>query len=445
MEGTSISMVKKPKAKKFVVPMQEPRQTIEPESVKKDFKSSSSGNQPMQQLPPNIRGNGTNQKEGAIGTEPNLEMKVRPVKKAQMDEEKTGKPEPVGKDEDKHAPGRKDSPLDFGARPVNHIENRKKPFIEESKTNHIRQKNERPLTKKDGPCDAKAERPKPRVALKKRKRDSLEEALSNDGESSESEGEVDLQSDSEGKAQSLGDSSQESPERKLPIGVYMRKNRNENLVHGYNLRTKIGAKSESKEVEADDKQILRAKHSVRNSMKVFVSFSGFSGEDKLFLKQICRNLKNNQVVEDSLLDFTHLVVADKIRTKKVIFAIVRHCWILSREYLYKCLESGGWVAEEDHELVGFPKKADRPNYRTFFVDTKYYIQALPYSGDFDYSSLKQLLSICRCNITSSEGEAERIVSNKLEDSDRKGNKIDYLWFFECITQGSVVDAQHYIF
>ena len=423
-------MVKKPKAKKFVVPLQESRQTIEPESVKKNFKPSSSGNQPMQQLPPNIRGNDTSEKEGAIGTEPNLEMKVRPVKKAQMDEEKTVRPERVGKDEDKHAPVCKGAPLEIGARPGHHIEDRKKTFIEESKTNPILQKKDRPLTKKNSRAgNAKAERPRQGVALKKRKRDSLEEALSNDGESSESEGEVDLQSDSEGKAQSIGDSSQENSERKLPIGVYMRKNRNENLVHGYNLRTKIGAKSESKEVEADDKQILRAKHSVRNSMKVFVSFSGFSGDDKLFLKQICRNLKNNQVVEDNLLDFTHLVVADKIRTKKVIFAIVRHCWILSREYLYKCLESGGWVAEEDHEFVGFPKKADRPNYRTFFVDTKYYIQALPYSGDFDYSSLKQLLSICRCNITSSEGEAERIVSNKLEDSDRKGNKIDYLWFF----------------
>ncbi|KRT80191.1 hypothetical protein AMK59_8608, partial [Oryctes borbonicus] len=50
---------------------------------------------------------------------------------------------------------------------------------------------------------------------------------------------------------------------------------------------------------------------------------------------------------------THLVAAEPRRTVNLLRAIARGCWVLKSEWLYRSLEAGHWIAEEEYELIEF--------------------------------------------------------------------------------------------
>ena len=50
---------------------------------------------------------------------------------------------------------------------------------------------------------------------------------------------------------------------------------------------------------------------------------------------------------------THLVCGQNKRTINTLKAMLRGCWILSKDWLMQSLEEGNWLEEEDFELVDF--------------------------------------------------------------------------------------------
>ena len=50
---------------------------------------------------------------------------------------------------------------------------------------------------------------------------------------------------------------------------------------------------------------------------------------------------------------THLVCGQNKRTINTLKAMLRGCWILSRDWLLGSLEEGQWLEERDFELVSF--------------------------------------------------------------------------------------------
>ncbi len=298
---------------------------------------------------------------------------------------------------------------------------------------------------------------KQKKKVKKTKKSDIEEKENHvdeiDEEDPEDEVEMELVSDEkEPKHTTIIDSDDESnsKEAKLPIGLFLKKNR-QNMISRYNLRKNIGHKDEAADEGSNSLLarlgVGRPQKTSEKEPKPLIMFSGIPTGDLPYMKQICRKLRAG-FEEDKILAFTHLIVKEEnpLRTKKVIFALARDCWIVTPEYLFKSLESNQWIDPSSHQSDGFIKKGDRPDWKQFFGRKKTYVSLVGYEAGIDYSGMRNLCLLCGFSLVESPDEAELVLSNKQQDKDQaKHSRVDTIWLFDCLSKGLLLPTDKYTF
>ena len=264
---------------------------------------------------------------------------------------------------------------------------------------------------------------------------------------------LDLASDEkEPKHQTMIDSEDEgnSREAELPIGLFLKKNR-QNMISKYNLRKNIGHKDEAADEGSNSLMarlgVNRPQKMSEKEPKPLIMFSGIPAGDLPYMKQICRKLRGG-FDEDKFLAFTHLIVKEEnpLRTKKVLFALVRDCWIVTPEYLFKSLESSQWIDPTSHQSEGFIKRGERPDWKQLFARKKTFVSLVGYDAGFDYASMRNLCLLCGLWLVESPAEAELILSNKMQDKEQtKHKRVDKIWLFDCLSRGLLLPTDNFTF
>ena len=314
-----------------------------------------------------------------------------------------------------------------------------------------------------GITDAKKMDEEKKKQVKKTKRSEVEEMEieenKTDEEEEDDQEEMVLHSDDEKDRieQPISDSEdEEGPKRKendLPIGLYLRKNRM-NIISKYNFRRNLGQKDEilmegstnHKSSLIDPNHNRRRTHKDKEPIPLF-HFSGIEIQDLPYMKRIIRKLKG-EFDDDKLYQFSHLIVKKKnpSKTKKILYAIVRDCWILTPEYLFESLCQGKWMDPEQYQSDSFMSKGKRPDWRQLFNKKKVYVSIVAYEAGFDYTSLRNLCVLVGMMVMETTDQNEILLSNKLKDNEApRGIRVDYVWLLDCLVKGELVPIDSYKF
>ena len=85
----------------------------------------------------------------------------------------------------------------------------------------------------------------------------------------------------------------------------------------------------------------------------YIAMTQMEKEDRSLAEELSRRFGvlgyRNTVTSET----THLVCGQNKRTINTLKAMLRGCWILTREWLLESLEEGYWVEEKKYELVAF--------------------------------------------------------------------------------------------
>ena len=265
--------------------------------------------------------------------------------------------------------------------------------------------------------------------------------------------ELDLASDEkEPKPTTVTDSDDDSntKEAKLPIGLFLKKNR-QNMISKYNLRRNIGQKDEAADEGSNSLmarlRVGRPQKTSEKETKPLIMFSGIPAGDLPYMKQICRKLRGG-FEEDKILSFTHLIVKEEnpLRTKKVLFALARDCWIVTPEFLFKSLESSHWIDPRNYQSDGYIKKGERPDWKQLFARKKTFVSLVGYEAGIDYSGMRNLCLLCGLQLVDSPDEAELVLSNKQQDKEQTNHKrVDTIWLFDCLSKGLLLPTDKFLF
>lgn len=302
-----------------------------------------------------------------------------------------------------------------------------------------------------------AEKQKKKVKKTKRAdledKENLADEADEEDDVAEERDELDLASDEkEPKHTTIVDSDDESNsvEPKLPIGLFLKKNR-QNMISKYNLRKNIGHKDDAADEGSNS---LMARLGVGRPQKVsekepkpLIMFSGIPTGDLPYMKQICRKLRGG-FDDDKILTFTHLIVKEEspLRTKKVLFALARDCWIVTPEYLFKSLESSQWIDPSSYQSDGFIKRGERPDWKQLFARKKTFVSLVGYEAGIDYSGMRNLCLLCGLQLVDSPDEAELVLSNKQQDKEQtKHKRVDTIWLFDCLSKGLLLPTDKFLF
>ena len=63
-----------------------------------------------------------------------------------------------------------------------------------------------------------------------------------------------------------------------------------------------------------------------------------------------------QIETDTTKPFTHLIVCKNLRSLKVLFACARGVELIDTEWMFACIEAGGWVEPMGHVSSMFTSK-----------------------------------------------------------------------------------------
>ncbi|XP_017756804.1 PREDICTED: putative histone-lysine N-methyltransferase 1 [Eufriesea mexicana] len=86
--------------------------------------------------------------------------------------------------------------------------------------------------------------------------------------------------------------------------------------------------------------------------KLNIVTTGLSNEDKDMVKNIVRALDSAKIESSVTKNTTH-VVTTGVRTINLLHGIIRGCWVVSLEWVFKSLENNAWLNPEKYEMVHF--------------------------------------------------------------------------------------------
>ncbi|XP_012272356.1 putative uncharacterized protein DDB_G0282133 [Orussus abietinus] len=110
---------------------------------------------------------------------------------------------------------------------------------------------------------------------------------------------------------------------------------------------------------------------VQKTKGIVIVTTGLSREDKGTVKRIVQTIGSAQIEATVTRRTTH-VITTGVRTINLLRAIIRGCWLISLEWVFKSLESRRWLNPEKYELTHFSKavlenRKDRQLFGACFV------------------------------------------------------------------------------
>lgn len=242
---------------------------------------------------------------------------------------------------------------------------------------------------------------------------------------------------------------------RAPIGLFSKRTR-ESLIAKYNISEVVNSESKdnSKTGAIESEQDGGKASAKAKKPSSILALSGFNLENKSIQVRLAKSLKL-QIEETEMLKFDILIVdGDKpVRTKKVLFALVRNVPIVGTGYLFICSEYGKVTDPLPHQVPAFAKIGSRPKYDQLFGKLTIYVDIVHFDAGFDYSSIYGLLKMCKANLIQDQKQADVVVSNKSIPRPRaSGNpsheevrKVHQTWVFDCIEKGELQDNTKYLF
>lgn len=247
-----------------------------------------------------------------------------------------------------------------------------------------------------------------------------------------------------------------SKKYKAPIGLFSKRTR-ESLIAKYHFldAPDNGSKVEDEDVGNDGQENSNSRKSLQKKKPLPVlCLSGFNTESKSIQIRLAKSLKL-QIQETEMLKFDLLVVDGEkpVRTKKVLFALVRHVPIVNSGYLFLCSGAGKLLDPLAHQTSAFPKIGSRPKYDKLFEKISINVDIVQFEAGFDYPSIYGLLKLCKASLVQDPKQADMIVSNKSVPKPRvsespgaqETRKVHQTWVFDCIEEGQLLDNSKYLF
>ncbi|GLV42602.1 Microcephalin [Carabus blaptoides fortunei] len=173
------------------------------------------------------------------------------------------------------------------------------------------------------------------------------------------------------------------------------------------------------------------------------------GDVQVF-QQIVKKL-GGFVIEDEVTErTTHLVAGAASRTINMLRAIARGCWIIRQEWLFKSLEAGRWLEEEEFELIEFSPAVQKCRLQRKSFGPLYSLDIFKECGPIHVckssnprcSDLEELLSLCGGNVVKTPRLAKIIVG----DYFRYDNTfcVNEKWILDCITHNRKKSVKGYL-
>ncbi|XP_018330531.1 microcephalin isoform X2 [Agrilus planipennis] len=161
---------------------------------------------------------------------------------------------------------------------------------------------------------------------------------------------------------------------------------------------------------------IKVKKLIKNKKSSIVCTRLHSPDVQTFM-QIVKKLGTFYTEDEVSEKTTHLVAGEPRRTINILRALARGCWILKIEWLYKSLEVGRWVEEEDYELTEFSPAVQCRQQRQAF-GSLYSMDIFQNIGPIFVSNasvprrsdLEELIVLCKGTITKTMSSASVIVA-----------------------------------
>ncbi|KAK3777565.1 hypothetical protein RRG08_021685 [Elysia crispata] len=154
---------------------------------------------------------------------------------------------------------------------------------------------------------------------------------------------------------------------------------------------------------------------------------------------------------------THIVCGEPRRTLNLLKAIARGCWILSKEWVFKSLEAGAWLAEESFEMdkeLPVVKKSRLARHTAgddFRLDLFSNIGLIFVAGGCKppRKELVHLIQLCSGRVTGTQSKASLCIG-EISDSNKRFIKpswiLDSIMKLECLpVEDYIVPAQKALF
>lgn len=181
-------------------------------------------------------------------------------------------------------------------------------------------------------------------------------------------------------------------------------------------------------------------------------------EDVEVLNHLVKSLKGYELAQKVNSETTHVVFGDNRRTLNALRGMLRGCWIVSKEWLYKCLEQQTWVEEDSFERTDFSPhvrthRLERASFGPVWTNASVFQDCDPIffnrTCKAKREDLEELALLGGTKAVSSARNAKIIVMGEGDRSTsrRRGHDVFYIqerWFFDCIHQNKLLDTQGYL-
>ncbi|KAK4877349.1 hypothetical protein RN001_009855 [Aquatica leii] len=163
-----------------------------------------------------------------------------------------------------------------------------------------------------------------------------------------------------------------------------------------------------------------------------------------------KNLGHFYIEDEVTENTTHLIVGESKRTINILKAISRGCWILTKQWLFKSIEVGKWVDEEDYELVDFsPAVKQCRTERQAFGDL-YSMDIFNDCGSIyitrhsrpTRSDLTELIKLCKGSVVKNKDDAKIIVGDWVGQDGVKC--VTEKWVLDSITSNRMKSLKKYL-
>jgi len=181
-------------------------------------------------------------------------------------------------------------------------------------------------------------------------------------------------------------------------------------------------------------------------------------ETKEVLATLCETLGDAVALSDFAPKTTHVILGQNLRTIKALTAIAHGLWLLSKEWIFKCVEGSTWLNEKEYEVSCFPgAKSSRLSNKEplLFNGMSFFI------GPGTTMPRQDLI----CLIEAAGGESRqtnsaasdicvsgsRVVIPKTKETKAKAGKVPKqicnvteLWVFDSLSQWKLLPTKDYV-
>ncbi|CAG9840235.1 unnamed protein product [Diabrotica balteata] len=173
-------------------------------------------------------------------------------------------------------------------------------------------------------------------------------------------------------------------------------------------------------------------------------------QDVQVFMQIVKKLGRFDVEDEVSSKTTHLVAGEPKRTINMLRAITRGCWVLKKEWLFKSLESGKWLPEEDFEETNFSAAVEKNRLQRQAFGPTYTMDIFQNCGPIYVakgsiprcSDIRELISLCKGKTTTIPRNASVVVGEYAKNDG--GVCVSEAWILDSISQNKKLPFKKYL-